>query len=139
MAHTHPEGSVLKDPVCGMTAKPDTPHRAMHNGHELFFCSAGCKTKFQAEPGRYLKPMAKTEHSCCSADGAKVAHVGGQAAESHHHLHSHAPSPAPAAASAPAGAKWTCPMHPEIVRDGPGSCPICGMSTAVGFQASAAE
>ena len=24
--------------------------------------------------------------------------------------------------------KWTCPMHPEIVRDGPGSCPICGMA-----------
>src|SRR5687767_11431151 len=29
---------------------------------------------------------------------------------------------------APAGAKYTCPMHPEIVRDGPGSCPICGMA-----------
>ncbi len=29
---------------------------------------------------------------------------------------------------APAGAKWTCPMHPEIVRDGPGACPICGMA-----------
>src|SRR5262249_13558351 len=28
----------------------------------------------------------------------------------------------------PAGAKWTCPMHPEIVTDGPGSCPICGMA-----------
>src|ERR1043165_7587877 len=26
-----------------------------------------------------------------------------------------------------AGTKWTCPMHPEIVRDGPGACPICGM------------
>lgn len=23
--------------------------------------------------------------------------------------------------------KYTCPMHPEILRDGPGSCPICGM------------
>ena len=29
---------------------------------------------------------------------------------------------------AAADAKWTCPMHPEIVRDGPGSCPICGMA-----------
>ncbi|MBV9586548.1 MAG: YHS domain-containing protein, partial [Alphaproteobacteria bacterium] len=27
-----------------------------------------------------------------------------------------------------AGAKWTCPMHPEIVRDGPGACPVCGMA-----------
>ena len=28
----------------------------------------------------------------------------------------------------PAGTEWTCPMHPEIVRDAPGSCPICGMA-----------
>jgi len=26
------------------------------------------------------------------------------------------------------GAQWTCPMHPEIIQDGPGSCPICGMA-----------
>ena len=31
-------------------------------------------------------------------------------------------------AGAAAAAPWTCPMHPEIVRDGPGSCPICGMA-----------
>jgi Cu+-exporting ATPase len=24
--------------------------------------------------------------------------------------------------------EWTCPMHPEIVRDEPGPCPICGMA-----------
>ena len=35
-----------------------------------------------------------------------------------------APAPAP---SAP-GAEYTCPMHPEIVRPGPGTCPICGMA-----------
>ena len=34
----------------------------------------------------------------------------------------------PAPPEAPAGTKWTCPMDPEIVRDGPGSCPICGMA-----------
>ncbi len=28
----------------------------------------------------------------------------------------------------PPGTQWTCPMHPEIIRDGPGSCPICGMA-----------
>ena len=33
-----------------------------------------------------------------------------------------------AAPPAPAGSTYTCPMHPEIVRDGPGSCPICGMA-----------
>ena len=26
------------------------------------------------------------------------------------------------------GGSWTCPMHPEIVRDAPGACPICGMA-----------
>jgi len=37
--------------------------------------------------------------------------------------------PGPAATVAPgAAAEWTCPMHPEIVRPGPGDCPICGMA-----------
>jgi P-type Cu+ transporter len=31
-------------------------------------------------------------------------------------------------ASAPIAAEYTCPMHPEIVRDRPGACPICGMA-----------
>jgi len=40
------------------------------------------------------------------------------------------PDPAATAAQAPpvAGALYTCPMHPEIVRDAPGICPICGMA-----------
>jgi Cu+-exporting ATPase len=42
-----------------------------------------------------------------------------------HRYRQAAPPPAPAAA---AGTRYTCPMHPEIVRDGPGSCPICGMA-----------
>ena len=29
---------------------------------------------------------------------------------------------------APAGSRYTCPMHPQIVRDAPGNCPICGMA-----------
>jgi P-type Cu+ transporter len=39
-----------------------------------------------------------------------------------------APPPGPATAPAPGRGQWTCPMHPEIVRDRPGSCPICGMA-----------
>jgi Cu+-exporting ATPase len=35
--------------------------------------------------------------------------------------------PAPPAPASP-GRRWTCPMHPEIVRDAPGSCPLCGMA-----------
>jgi len=37
-------------------------------------------------------------------------------------------SPAPALVAAPKGAQYTCPMHPEILQDGPGSCPKCGMA-----------
>jgi Cu+-exporting ATPase len=46
-----------------------------------------------------------------------------------HHDHSHH-DPGAAAWTAPTkgGPLWTCPMHPQILRDGPGSCPICGMA-----------
>jgi Cu+-exporting ATPase len=39
-----------------------------------------------------------------------------------------APRPAVAPPPASAASSWTCPMHPEVVRDRPGSCPICGMA-----------
>ncbi len=40
----------------------------------------------------------------------------------------HDHTPRPIAGPVPEGTLWTCPMHPEIVRDGPGTCPICGMA-----------
>src|SRR5512138_2916042 len=43
------------------------------------------------------------------------------------HASHRAPAPATPTAVATAG-RWTCPMHPQIVRDGPGACPICGMA-----------
>ncbi|PWB60292.1 MAG: haloacid dehalogenase, partial [Bradyrhizobiaceae bacterium] len=43
------------DPVCGMTVDPHTtPHRHAHQGHTYYFCSAGCRTKFAADPAKYL-------------------------------------------------------------------------------------
>ena len=96
-AHSHDHAAKFaeaRDPVCGMVPKPDTPHRLVHAGTEILFCSAGCRSKFEADPNKYL-----------SAHAAPAEH-----------------------ATAPVGSKWTCPMHPEIVRDGPGSCPICGMA-----------
>ena len=100
-AHSHgtphsPQGPLHAgelDPVCGMTVSPGSPHHVEHDGHVYRFCSAGCRTKFIAEPTRYLHP--------------KVAAV---------------------TAPAPAGTQYTCPMHPEIVQDHPGTCPICGMA-----------
>lgn len=38
------------------------------------------------------------------------------------------PKPAPIAVKAKNEVKYTCPMHPQILEDHPGSCPICGMT-----------
>ena len=50
--------------------------------------------------------------------------------DEHHvmHGHHHHHGPAAEAKAAPAGAIYTCPMHPEVRRDHPGACPICGMA-----------
>ncbi len=44
-----------------------------------------------------------------------------------HTQHHHAVAPLGVSQALP-GAKYTCPMHPQIVRDAPGSCPLCGMA-----------
>ncbi|MBW8815355.1 MAG: heavy metal translocating P-type ATPase [Caulobacterales bacterium] len=56
--HGHPQpdaGRTVTDPVCGMKVNPETTaHHAEHAGHTFHFCSAGCRTKFVAEPAKYL-------------------------------------------------------------------------------------
>jgi P-type Cu+ transporter len=50
-----PPDSRVQDPVCGMAVDAHaTPHHADHAGHEYHFCSAGCRSKFVSDPGRYL-------------------------------------------------------------------------------------
>jgi Cu+-exporting ATPase len=61
-AHAHVGGDcggahskTVKDPVCGMNVDPlASKHRFDHNGETFHFCSAGCRTKFAADPARYL-------------------------------------------------------------------------------------
>ena len=53
-------GKTAIDPVCGMTVDPDkTPHRARHGGRTFYFCAAGCRTRFLAEPLKYLGSSEK--------------------------------------------------------------------------------
>src|SRR3954464_4531283 len=59
--HAHMHGDhghaahTLIDPVCGMRVDPRTAkHRAEHHGDTYYFCSAGCRTKFAADPQKYL-------------------------------------------------------------------------------------
>jgi Cu+-exporting ATPase len=56
--HTAPAASSLaKDPVCGMRVDPHTAqHRHTYKGQPYYFCSAGCRTKFAADPEKYLSP-----------------------------------------------------------------------------------
>jgi Cu+-exporting ATPase len=67
-------------------------------------------------------------------DGHDHVHHGHHEHAGHDHGHAHEqaskarPEVALAASSSAAGTVWTCPMHPEIRRDAPGSCPICGMA-----------
>jgi len=98
------------DPVCGMEVADDTKHRSSHNGEHYYFCSDTCVKKFAAAPQQYLSAEAKHDHACCG---------GG------HHQDS---SSSAVAAAANESASYTCPMHPEIVQDHPGSCPKCGMA-----------
>ncbi|WP_082167331.1 heavy metal translocating P-type ATPase [Methylobacterium aquaticum] len=49
----------VKDPVCGMNVDPHTAkHHTEHNSHTFYFCSDGCRTKFTADPARYLDPAS---------------------------------------------------------------------------------
>ncbi|HXW40287.1 MAG TPA: heavy metal translocating P-type ATPase, partial [Xanthobacteraceae bacterium] len=47
------------DPVCGMTVDPaETPHHHAHRGRTYYFCCAGCRNKFIADPDKYLRQTA---------------------------------------------------------------------------------
>src|SRR6516165_11858303 len=53
--HQASQPASAHDPVCGMTVDPATArHRVEHGGHRYVFCSARCREKFTAQPGRYI-------------------------------------------------------------------------------------
>ncbi|MER8753722.1 heavy metal translocating P-type ATPase [Mesorhizobium sp. M1050] len=118
-------------------ARAAGPPAPEHDGHLYHFCSQGCRTKFVAEPEKFL---TATDPVCgMSVDRATARHflrhegrgfyfcsAGCQAkfeAEPQKYL-----GDRPAPQAMPKGTQYTCPMHPEIIRDKPGSCPICGMA-----------
>jgi Cu+-exporting ATPase len=124
------------DPVCGMKVLPQKAAASVeHSGDTWYFCSTGCGTKFEADPGKYdgsqkaapvsvgpgTKASAPSQYTCPMHPEVLSAKPGacskcGMALET--------TEPATAAERT----EYTCPMHPQIVRDGPGACPICGMA-----------
>ncbi len=93
----------VRDAVCGMIVDPATAkYSAEYKGATYYFCSAGCRASFVADPAKYAARKPEESFSV-------------------RHDHDTAPKEA-------ADAIYTCPMHPEIRQKGPGSCPICGMA-----------
>jgi Cu+-exporting ATPase len=144
----------VRDPVCGMAVDPATRPSLERDGQRWFFCCEGCRDRFQADPGRFAKPVpaSATDPVCgMTVDPTATRHVaeiggrrsffcsarcrekfiaeptrfgGGVQLPGHD-----TPAVGRTSAVAPApGTTYTCPMHPEIVQDHPGSCPICGMA-----------
>jgi len=103
-------GTVI-DPVCGMEiSREDAVGSYLHEGQEYFFCNPSCLENFRANPSQYLSPRQAVAASGVAASGAR---------------------PGPNAVrpyDAGATAIYTCPMDPDVRKQGPGACPKCGMA-----------
>lgn len=143
---TESKPSFVVDPVCGMKVDPERSAGAYTwNGTTYHFCCKSCLNRFQADPASFLEPKSVAIVTLPGMPGSLGGNgTGGNgsgsaaAADPKHHDHSHhhemnlgkpvsASQPAPGSKPA-AGVKYTCPMDPQIVRDAPGACPICGMA-----------
>jgi Cu+-exporting ATPase len=107
--------SKVKDPVCGMSVDPQkSAGKVEHGGKPYYFCSPRCAERFKREPEKFLAAPGAAE---MEPQSSKSVH------DETHHTHHAAPT-----ATASKTARYTCPMHPQIVQIGPGHCPICGMA-----------
>jgi len=101
------------DPVCGMTVdEQQAADQVDHGGKTYYFCSRGCAVRFRSNPGRYLSGGAEAKH---------MAHDSQAPSQPPAELYSIGATPSEDAIN-------TCPMHPEVRQQGPGSCPECGMA-----------
>lgn len=131
---------MAKDPVCGMQVKVETARwTTEHGGQRWYFCSEGCRKKFEADPAKYdgSRPAEAAEALVAVSAAKPGGCCGGGKADAA------AIEPAPSATggccgsttqavvartTARPGGKYTCPMHPEIVSDKMAACPKCGMA-----------
>jgi len=95
------------DPVCGMSMNPGSAAGSFeYRGDTYYFCSQHCLQTFRANPERFIHDeQSSVIHSSGTLKGM--------------------PDTAPKADHAGC---YTCPMHPEVRTDKPGSCPNCGMT-----------
>src|ERR1700678_140475 len=115
-----------KDPVCGMSVDAlRATAQANHDGKNYFFCSAGCATKFKADPAKYLSQPEAAQgmpEAPIPLGGIQAANQG-SSAKGDRWTHNAADKNLRASAS-----EYICPMDPEVHQDRAGACPKCGMA-----------
>ena len=110
---------MTKDPSCGMAVDEATALSVERDAEKFYFCSEHCRRKFLGQ----IQPMPSMP-----SDSAKFEHGGHSHHENDEH-HDHSDHGHEHATIKPsAGAKYFCPMHPEVTADKPGTCPKCGMA-----------
>ena len=106
----------VKDPVCGMSVAPEkAAAKIEHAGNRYYFCSKGCAERFSRDPEKFLVAhgLAGMDHGRAPAEHGAMQQSGATTSR---------------AAADEKKIRYTCPMHPQIIQVGPGSCPICGMA-----------
>ncbi|HLB16338.1 MAG TPA: copper-translocating P-type ATPase [Burkholderiales bacterium] len=90
-----------------------------HRSHDR---APGAQTGHEQHDPAHCAHGAHEHHDAPAPAHAAHGHAAG-------HAHgAHARHEPPPAVTAGTKIEWTCPMHPEIIRDAPGNCPICGMA-----------
>jgi Cu+-exporting ATPase len=124
-----------KDPVCGMTVDPSkAAAKQEFRGNTYYFCSTRCAERFAKDPEKFLSAPGsarmETTHSVDTGNATDTVRrgpsVGGVPTVKTSGTLRFAVETTQPITDKPA--QYTCPMHPEILRAGPGSCPICGMA-----------
>src|SRR5271168_1903170 len=124
-----PSSPRVKDLVCGMMVDPQkAAAKVVHGGQAYYFCAQRCAQKFEKEPEKFLAAHGAAD--IVTPAGADHPAHGMHHGHEEHHEHVVPSADVASDATSPAGksVRYTCPMHPEIVQIGPGSCPICGMA-----------
>src|SRR5258707_115887 len=111
------------DPVCGMSVDQNSAAGSYeYKGKAYYFCSTHCLHRFREAPERFLnqaaEPMQPVDIQRAPPKANTAATLSNPIANSTIRVSD----------KTPAKTEYTCPMHPEVVRDAPGSCPICGMA-----------
>ncbi|MGO8734681.1 MAG: heavy metal translocating P-type ATPase [Terriglobia bacterium] len=127
-AHPASASGTVIDPVCGMEiSREDAVSSYVHDGQEYFFCNPYCLEDFRANPSQYLSPARAEATPPAGAFSNGAAEVRNELQRSFVVPKSGTPQDDGLTAGSECTI-YTCPMDPEVRKQGPGACPKCGMA-----------